>query len=280
MMDRDFLIPNNMAELRRDLSRMTPDSKIVGGGTDLTIDMRNGRLSPDILLYLGDIEDLRAIYTESGCIRVGANATMHEIAVSGIFGREYGAITDAAAEIGSRQVRNLATIGGNIAGASPGADMLPVLFLHKAELEIASPEGLCRKPVSEVVLSPGRTSLKHNEAITAIYLPPPPCVNYNSVFVKLGYRQKVTISRISLAVGLAFDIDGTVTFAEVVAGAISDVPVHVKKAEQILYGSKITPEIKTKAGEALSALIKELTPGKDYKISAAMGIAEDALNRF
>lgn len=279
-MESNFLIPKTVEELRRDLMLMTPHSKIVGGGTDLAIELSAGRISPDALLYLGDIEKLHTISCEPGCVRIGACATFHEIVTAGVLGREFGAVLDAAACIGSRQVRNRATIGGNIAGASPGADMLPVTFLHKAEIEIAAPSGISRKPVAEVVLGPGRTALQYNEAITAIFLPLPVHEKYRSIFIKLGYRQKVSIARISLAVGLAFDSSGAIAFAEVVAGAISDLPVHVVKAENLLHGAAITQEIKRKAGEALAELIREITPGKDYKVSAAIGVAEDALNCF
>ena len=270
-------IPKTMDELCRDLSQMTAHDKIVGGGTDLAIELNNGRISPEALLYIGDIEELHTVGEESGHVRIGACATMHEIVTAGIIGREYGAVLDAAEGIGSSQVRNRATIGGNIAGASPGADMLPALFLHRAEIEIISPGGLYRKPITEIVLGASETCLKYNEAITAINLPPPPHKNYTSVFIKLGHRQKVSIARISLAVGLAFGKDGVISFADIVAGAISTLPVHVSKAEKILTGSTITQETKRKVGEALSELILELTPEKEYKASAALGIAEDVL---
>ena len=270
-------IPKTMDELIRDLSQMTAQGKIVSGGTDLTIELNSRKISPEMLLYLGDIEELHTISKESGLLRIGACATMHEIVTSGVLGREYGAVLDAAESIGSRQVRNRATIGGNIAGASPGADMLPVLFLHRAEIEIASPGGIRRSPISDVVLDSGRTSLQYNEAISAIFLPPPPDKNYTSIFIKLGYRQKVSIARISLAVGLAFDKNGAISTADIVAGAIAPLPIHVSKAENILIGTTITQETKRKAGEALSELISELTPEKEYKAGAAVGIAEDAL---
>ena len=280
MLEMNCLIPKTVEELCRDLSRLTPHSKIVGGGTDLTIDLNTGRVSPDMLLYLGDIRELHAISNGPGYVRIGACATMYEITASGILGREYGAVSDAAAGVGSRQIRYLATVGGNIAGASPGADMLPVMFLHRAELEIAAPEGICRKPIADVILGAARTSLQYNEAVTAIYLPAPIHKNYYTIFKKLGYRQKVSISRISLAVGLAFEKDGAIAFAEIVAGAVSPLPVHVLEAERILTGAELTPEIKERVGGALAALIMEITPEKDYKAGAAMGIAEDALDCF
>jgi len=269
-----------MDELLHCLSLMTPHSKIVGGGTDLAIGLNIGQISPKALLYPGDIEELRAISNEPGYVRIGACATFSEIVAASVLGREYGAVLDAAAGIGSRQVRNRATIGGNIAGASPGADILPALFLSRAEIEIAAPSGISRKPIAEVVLGPGRTSLQYNEAITSIYLPPPAYDNYSSVFVKLGYRQKVSISRINLAVGLAFGKGCVVTSAEIVAGAIYDLPIHVTKVEKLLTGAGITPEIKRKAGELLSELILEITPEKYYKAGAAIGVAEDALTCF
>ena len=279
-LERNCLTPRTVEELHQDLSRMTLQSKIVGGGTDLTIDMNRGRVSPDTLLFLGNTKEMHTISEESGYIRIGACATMNEIIASGCLGREYGAVVEAAGGVGSQQIRNRATIAGNIAGASPGADMLPVMFLHRAIIEIATPKGNFNKPIDEVVLGIAKTSLQHNEAITALYLPKPLYKNYQTVFIKLGYRQKVTIARISLAVGLTIEEDGIVSLAEIFAGALSDIPVRVAKAEQILLGDRITPETKKRVGGALSELIRELTPWKDYKANAAMGIAEDALDRF
>jgi CO/xanthine dehydrogenase FAD-binding subunit len=274
--------PKTLGELRRALARMTPDSRILGGGSDLIIRLRNGACAPDALLYTGDARELHAILKDDDAVTIGAAATMDEI-VAAKLGENLGAIADAAVDMGSVQIRNSATIGGNIASASPAGDLIPVLFLLDADIEVASPDGLFRKPIDQVVVGPGKTSLAHNECITRIIVPVPRLKGFRSAFVKLGFRKAVTISRIGLAVGLVLDDHGAATFAKVVAGAISPRPVRVPKAEEALLGNRLTADVKVRVGAALSELIQEITPkefDRDYKVGAARGVAEDVLDRF
>ena len=281
-MDTICYAPRTLAELRQALERMTPNSRILGGGSDLIIRMRNGSCEPDALLYTGDAADLHAVVKGDDAVTIGAAATMDEI-VTAELGEELGAITDAALDMGSVQIRNSATIGGNIASASPAADLLPPLFLLGADIEVASPDGFFRKPIDQVVTGPGTTSLRHNDCMTRIIVPVPSRKGFRSAFVKLGFRKTVTISRIGLAVGLVLDDSGAATFANVVAGAISARPVRVPKAEAALLGHRLTDEVKARVGAAVSEMIMKITPDmfdREYKVGAARGVAEDVLDRF
>lgn len=281
-METTCYTPKTLEELRQALAQMTPASKILGGGSDLIMRINNGTCEPDALLYTGDADALHAIVMGEDTVSIGAAATMDEIVRAGL-GDKLGAITDAAADMGSVQIRNSATIGGNIASASPAGDLIPVLFLLGADIEVASPDGFFRKPIDKVVAGPGKTSLRHNECITRVIVPLPRPDGFRSAFVKLGFRKAVTISRIGLAVGLVLDGNGTVTSASVVAGAISTKPVRVPKAEAALVGNRLTAKVKASVGAALSELILQITPemfDRDYKVGAARGAAEDVLDRF
>ena len=272
-------IPKNLPELFISLGKMTAESKIIGGGTDLIIRLNKGDCTPDALLYMGEVEDARKILETADSIEIGAMVKMAEIAESPILTGPYAALKHAAAGVGAVQIRNMATIGGNFANASPAGDLIPALYLLKAEVVIAGADGSLRsEPVESALKGPGKTSLKYNDAIVKFVIPKTWPSSARSAYAKLGYRKTLTVSRIGLAVMLDFDGGGVITSAVVIAGAISLKPVNVEKAEKCLVGGKPTPEIIEQAGRHLSDLIMEITPemfDRDYKVHAAFGITED-----
>lgn len=273
--------PKSLLELRDALGLLTPKSRIVSGGTDLAIHLSSGKIKPDALLYPGGVPELHLIGQADNAVIIGAAAMMSDIAAADL-PAGLRAVADAAAGLGSAQIRNSATIGGNIANASPAGDLLPALFLLNAEVELTSPRGSFRRPIANVVVGPSRTTIAHDECITAVILPLPPG-GFRSRFWKLGYRRAVSVSRIGLAVGLVFDKDGTVAGAEIVAGAVSAVPIRVPEAEKALVGSRLDGRAKSLAAEALAELILAVTPeefDRDYKIGAARGAMEDVLGLF
>lgn len=273
------LIPKTMEELPGCLAQMTADSRILGGGTDLTIRLNLGALKPDALCYMGYIRDLKAIDEEGDRLLIGACATMTQIQNHPAVQRDYPALMDAAGDVGSLQIRNNGTIGGNIGNASPAGDLIPVLYLYGAEIEITGPEGARTAPIDQVIAGPGRTSLACNEAVTRIILPKP---DFASAFVKLGFRKKVTISRIGIALGLKMDGD-YVDALRLYVGAISLKPVRLTEAEAFLKGKTVNESNIMEISRILSDLIMEITPkefDRDYKVFAARGIVLDVFKRL
>lgn len=273
------LNPRTMEELPGCLAQMTGRSKILGGGTDLTIRMNMGLAKPDALCYLGYIDRLKEIRPVEGGLMVGACATMSAIQNHPAVQADYPALMDAACDVGSLQIRNNGTIGGNIGNASPAGDLIPVLCLYEAIIEIAGPEGTRRAPIDEVITGPGRTTLACNEAVTGIFLPRP---DFISSFVKLGFRKKVTISRIGVAIGLKMKGD-YVDSLRFYAGAISLKPVRLKNAEEFLQGKTVNESNILEIARMLSDLIMEITPkefDRDYKVFASRGVVMDAFKRL
>lgn len=269
--------PTNLQELRRDLAYLTKKSKIISGGTDLIIKLNQG-LEPDALLYVGAIEGIDQISENDDEIYVGAGCTHTSLEQNELLQQQLTAICDGACDVGSPQVRNHGTIGGNIINASPAGDMLPILFLLQPIVVIATVDGIREANIDEVVLGPGKTSLTHQEAVIGFKFKKRPST-VKSAFVKLGFRGKVTISRIGMAVEVNKDGD-VVTDARVIVGAISLTPKRVKKAEEAIINTSLDEEAIAKAGKAVSELIKEITPEKfdrDYKVYAAKGVVEDVL---
>jgi len=276
--------PATMSELFDVLKSLTPDSKIIGGGTDLIIRLRQSHCKTDALVYLGSIPGICDIIETADGIEIGAMATMTDLATHPLITGPYAALSHAAVDVGAVQIRNNATIGGNLGNASPAGDLMPVWNLLGGEALIAGPDGaLRREAVSKVFLGPGKTSLQYNEAIVRFVVQKPQSPSTKSAFVKLGYRKMLTISRIGIAATLDMDANGIVTQFELLAGAISPTPMHVTEAENYLTGKQLTADNIKQVGQFLSDLIMEVTPemfDRDYKAAAAFGVVEDLFAKF
>ncbi|WP_373265759.1 FAD binding domain-containing protein [Hungatella hathewayi] len=271
--------PKTLQEIPACLSRMTEKDKIIGGGTDLIIRLNMGLSKPEALCYLGYVDELKRIMEEEDRLVIGAYATMTGIENHPAVKEYFPALMDAASDVGSLQIRNNGTIGGNIGNASPAGDLLPVLYLYNAQVEIMGAEGNRVEPIEQIIAGPGRTTLAYNEAVTRIFLPRPAFV---SSFVKLGFRRKVTISRIGIALGVQMDGD-YVKDVRLVIGAISLKPVRLTAAEEFLRGKPLNESNIMEAARILSDLIMEITPrefDRDYKVFASRGIVMDAFKRL
>lgn len=268
--------PKTMDELRRALDRLTGRSLILAGGTDLVLRLRAEHLQPDALLYLGGVPALREIEITPDRASIGAMATMAEIkaAVDGL--PDLQALAGAAGGVGSPQIRNKGTIGGNVANASAAADLPPVLWLLGARAEIMGPGG-ARRTLSVRQLPDGNqgVTLAPGEIILRFVIDRAPWRGWRSAFEKLGHRPQVTISRIGIAAALLQDAGGTVLDARVVVGAIKPVPFPLPAAGDILRGKKPDPGLAAALGETFQGNTRRV-----YKERAARGVFQDLLLKF
>ena len=176
-------------------------AKIIAGGTDLVIGLRNGDHTPQSIIDITRIEELRKIGEKNGTISIGAAVTHSEIASSPLV-KKYGKIlSDAASEIGSPQIRNLGTIGGNIVNASPAADTIPPLMVLNAMGRVVSREGEKEVPLSQLFKGPYETNLKPHELLVQITFQKLPS-DTRSSFVRLARRDAMAIARMSVAIVL------------------------------------------------------------------------------
>lgn len=265
--------PTTLAELQENLHQLTACSKILSGGTDLIIQLHSGKVKPDALCYLGYLPELKTVALEGDQLSIGAMVTMAELEKHSTVLELFPALSDAAGDVGSPQIRNNATIGGNIANASPAADLSPVLYLYSAQAEVMGPEGRILLPIQEVLLGSGKTCLKHNQVITRFLLPVP---DFKSAFLKLGSRAKVTISRIGLALGLVMKGDKVVDI-HLFVGAVSGKPQQASAAETYLKGKKLSEEALLNAAEMIADL---MLPDRYYKRYAIKGVLLDVFQRI
>jgi CO/xanthine dehydrogenase FAD-binding subunit len=235
---------------------------VLSGGTDI-FPAHVGRPLPEDIVDLSAIAELKAISETVGEVRIGAAASWTSI-IAAPLPRAFDALKAAAREVGSIQIQNRGTIGGNLCNASPAADGVPPLLALDAEIEIASRAGAKRMPLAQFIAGYRATALKRGEVLTAVIIPKR-AMDASSVFVKLGARRYLVISIVMAAVNIARDAAGAISNARVAVGSASAVAQRLTGLEQALMGY---------AGAKPSALLKPehlaiLSPIDDVRATAA-----------
>jgi CO/xanthine dehydrogenase FAD-binding subunit len=191
----DVLTPRSLDEALR-LKAEHPAALPIQGGTDVMVALNFDRERPDVVLNLGEVAGLRGFSREDGVLRLGAGLTYAE-AMAEPLRSELPALAEAARTVGSPQIRNRGTIGGNLGTASPAGDALPPLLVEEAEVEVASVGGSRRLPLDEFLVGPKRNALAPDELIVAVVVRPS---GAPQTFMKVGPRNAMVIAVCSLAV--------------------------------------------------------------------------------
>jgi carbon-monoxide dehydrogenase medium subunit len=242
----------------------------------MIIEMRGAATPPAQLLYAGNVPELQSLSLDAERLTLGAGVTMSRLHRALAGQADLAALKEAAQGLGSEQIRNRATVGGNVAKALPSGDLLPVLRLLGANARIIGPEGDRELPVGELLLGPGRTALAPNEAL-ATFTIPRPGPGVFTAFAKVGSRRAVTIARLGLALSLALE-GSRILKASVILGAVAETPVPAPTVEAALAGHDLNTRTLDEAGRALSSYILEINhrPNREYKAWAAPGALADA----
>ncbi len=260
----DFHEPRSLKGVIETLERYGHEAALLAGGTALLIDMRHGELSPQHLVSLWGVPGLAAIHRNGG-LRIGALATITEVADSALAFPAYQGLREAALMLGGLQVQNMATLGGNICKASPGADMVPPLLCLDAELRLVGPDGERTTPLDGFLTGPDQTAIRPAEVLVEISLPPMP-ERTGSAFEKVMRRQAVDCSIVAVGTRITLAADGqTCIEARIGLGAVAPNPFRAQKAEAALAGRKIEPE---RVKEAARLARSEARPITDVRASA------------
>jgi carbon-monoxide dehydrogenase medium subunit len=242
------------------LARYGKRAVILAGGTDLVPRMNCYRLKPEVLVYIGNL-GLEYVREKDGRLLVGAATSLAEIASSRIVAKKAGALAEAARLAATAAVRTAATIGGNLANASPAADLAPPLLAMDAELRLQSEKGERLVPLKDFFKSPGKTVLKAGELIIEVSLSLP---KGNCVFLKLGRRKALSLSVVNTAVRL--EMSGSICReARIAMGAVAPTPLRCIEAEALLIGKPIDREL---IGRCAVAAIAAGRPLDDRRGSA------------
>jgi CO/xanthine dehydrogenase FAD-binding subunit len=231
--------PADLKEFRRILASADEKTRLISGGTDLTIHIRS---HPEEDLHLVDIshlEEMRFIRVDGDTLEIGASVTFTELEHSDLILEHAKCLALASSRVGSPQIRNRGTLGGNVANASAAADGVPALCALEAAAIVENSDGQCEAlPVEKVVLGMNRTLLKPDSYIRSFRIPLKG--RSYSDFSKVGSRRAVTISKLSLALAGRLEA-GSIISPRIFVGAVSPTPVRAAGAEAILRTDERTP---------------------------------------
>lgn len=199
MLTFDYARPSTVAEVVALLRSQGGAARVLCGGTDLLVGLRHHTLTPRIVIDIKGCQDLPAGVGNNGTrLRIGATTVMSRLVEDGDVRRAFPALVDAMNTVGSIQIRNRATLAGNIANASPAADTVPPMLIHGALVTTAGPGGGRRMPLEEFILGPRLTALQPGEIITAVELPLP-SGPLGTAFARMTRRRGVDLATVNLA---------------------------------------------------------------------------------
>lgn len=232
----EFCKPSDLNEAASILAQAGDKACVLAGGTDLLVAMRDKGLRPEVLVSIGELGELKETPAlQDGRLGIGAATTLHEIERSDTVRRVCPVLADAVSTIGSYQVRNRATLGGNLANASPAADSAPAVLVLNGEMELFSSAGSRVVRADSFFAGPGRTVMARGEILRRIVIPVPQ-PNTSAVYLKFGPRRAMDIAVVGVAVSLVLEGDGYCREARVALGAVAPIPMRAKSAEQALVG--------------------------------------------
>lgn len=247
------------------LALLTPQAVPLAGGTDLFVRMERHQSQADTVVDLKRIPELGRIEAADGGVRIGALALMDSLGASSLIAGQYEALTRSARVVGSIQTRNRATLGGNLANASPAADTATPLMALGASAEAADAIGTRQVPVDQLFLGPGRTALRDGELLTAVFVPALPA-RAGSAFQRC-VRTAMDIALVNCAAFVRLDGDDSDTVAEarIALGAVGPRPLRTASAESCLAGARLDERVVEEAGECAAF---DAQPIDDVRASA------------
>ena len=273
----NFFMPRNLEELADALKEKDENTYLCAGGTDLVIHLRARKKFHYSLIDLTHLEEIKKIEETQDAILIGAAVTMTQLEKSPVIRKYIPALAKAASMVGSTQIRNRATVGGNVANASQSSDTTPVLLAYGAEAVVYNEKGEKRTaPVDDLIEGLEKNLLKDREMLLQFVVKKGTA---RSGFAKVGSRKAVTISKINGCVKTEL-IDGKMQQATVYLGAVGAKASRAPLIEEALEGESPADICMEKLKEAVYGQIEANIPtraSKHYKKSAALGLMDDIL---
>ncbi len=252
----------------------------LAGGTDVTVQGRMKTKAQD-LINIAKLPGLCHIEEREGSVVIGGGVCFNQLTEHHWVRELYPLLAQACHSIGSNQIRNRATIGGNIVNAAPCADSVPPLIAYGADLVLQSATGKRRMPVADFIVNGYETKLAHGELLVEIILPPPPADLFQN-YVQLGRRNALNITRLSLTSLFAFDSQGKISLCRLVDGALLSKPQRLCAVEDALLGKALNEASVAEALKVMEKLIEDAIGGRwsaVYKQPVYLNIFRDQMNK-
>lgn len=269
--------PKRLDDVFALLTKHGEAARILAGGTDVLVRLRMGHMRPDVVVDIKAVAELdRGIEEADGSLRVGAGVAMTDLMADDRVRRHFPALVEAAAVVGSVQIRNRATLAGNICNASPAADTAPALLVYGAVVNLVAPGGRRRVPLADFFVGPGRTVLQPGELVESIDLPIP-AAPAGAAFGRVTRRYGVDLATINLCCRV--DASGDTRFAY---GAVGPRPFLVADRRGVLADAGASADARAAALHELIAHaspISDVRGGRDYRLAMLDVMSRRALAR-
>lgn len=273
-----YVCPKSLKEALEILTDYGNRARVIAGGTDLMTEIREGKLEAELLVDITRIPELRFIREEGNQTSLGPLTTHAELVSSMPIMRGAPVLGRAAHSVGSVQIRNMGTIGGNIVNASPAADTIPALVVLGAQVVLERRGGERILPITDLYLGPYRTVIKPQELLTKITFDKV-SNGWSSSFIKLARRKALAIARMNVAV-LAKMEGKRAKEVRISVGSSTPTPCRMEKAEALLKGAVPSAAIIKEASQAVAQEMVErsgLRSSTGYKRPAVQGLVKRAL---
>ena len=276
MLTEKCFSPSTVNEAVELLSRYGTEMKICAGGTDLFVMMRKGKTAARYLLNLSELDLSYVRKNEDNSLAIGAMMTLNHLQTQPLLNNEpFFALLKAADHVGSLQIRNMATVVGNICTGISSADVSVPLLALDAQVHAVSAKGSRFIPLSEFFIGPRQLAITPNELITELILPAPTKERYFSYFRKVGTRKELLISTLNIAGILHLDAEGIVDELRLAMGVVAPFPVRLFETEKALLGKSLTSETLDGAEAALRGEIHPRSShhgSKEYRTLLAVNL--------
>ncbi len=259
-----YFEPTTVEECCKILKEYGSDAKILAGGTDLVPRLKNKIWRPRAVVAISKLPDIDMISVQKDGLELGAGARLRKISMDPSLEKDYKVIMEAAGNVSSMQIRNMATIGGNACNASPSADAIQGLIAMGAKAVIASQDGTREVAIEDFFKGPGATVLNAGEFLQKFKIPAPKA-GTGAVYKKFAIRGDTDISIVGVGCQLILQKDGTIEDARISLAAVAPRPIRATEAEKLLIGKKLTEELLNQAAVAAE---NSCTPITDQRATA------------
>ena len=278
MPNLSFSAPTTVDEAVRALAGAQGLAKPLSGGTDLLVQMRTGRMRPEVIVDLKRIPELIGIREESDRFVIGASTPGTIVYENEALTKAWPGIVEGLDLIGSEQIQGRASLAGNLCNASPAADSVPALIAARATAVIAGPDGRREAPVEAIVTGPGQTSLKKGEFVVAFHIPKPK-PHQSDAYLRFIPRTEMDIAVVGCAVNVTLDGSGVCTDARVVLGAVAPTQVICEASAKALVGHRLDEPTLAALDAAAGGACNPITDKRgtiEYRIKVAGVLARRA----
>jgi CO/xanthine dehydrogenase FAD-binding subunit len=261
--DVEIVVARNLREAIEYMSKLK-DARVMAGGTDLIVDLKMGRFKPKYVVYIGGLQELKYIHDDGTSLRIGALTTIQEILDSRIVVTKTPLLKAVAEKFAYWQIRNAATIGGNICNASPAADMALPLLVHSALVKVESLEGSRLVNIRDFFKGPRQSELKTGEIVTEIIVPHGDMNGYSYAYFKAGRRLGHDLSLVAVACAVKTG-GGVILDARIALNSVAPTPIRAVTVERTLIGKRASPEV---IEEVSKLIVHDISPISDVRAPA------------